>query len=275
MRAALAVPLSLLGLLGLSPGPAGAAEISRYATRLELAPDGSGHATSTLVVSGDPSETLEIPLGTGAFSNLRLSEAPEGLLLEPPKGGARTARVTLPPAAAAAAAAAAATATTATAAAATAAAAAANSTFTFTLTFDVPGTFDRVEDAAAGDRLTIPRESRTLRYAFVNTQAAPVRDFDALVVLPAGYRVQSIREQLPKPKRTEAEPRVRLGASEGRQNALLQLTNLGQGDSVSMRLEVVPGGRSPLWLLAGVVLSALYLFRFRDLVAPGADSKKD
>jgi len=251
VRAALSLALSLLALspLTLAPGLAGAAEVSRYATRLELEPDGSAHATATLVVAGKPAETLEVPLAVGGWSNLRLVRAPEGVRLDPPAPNARTVRLTLP--------------------------ASETTSSELTLAYDVPATFDRVEDPAAGDRLTIPSESRTLRYAFVNTHGAPVKDFDTLVVLPAGYRVQAIREQLPKPKRTEAEPRVRLGASEGRQNALLQLTNLGQGDSVSMRLEVVPGGRSPLWLLAGVVLSALYLFRFRDLVAPGAGPKKD
>jgi hypothetical protein len=35
-----------------------------------------------------------------------------------------------------------------------------------------------------------------------------------------------------------------------------------------MQLEVVPGRRSLVWLVAGLVLSALYLVRFRDLVFP-------
>jgi hypothetical protein len=120
----------------------------------------------------------------------------------------------------------------------------------------------------------MPRESRILKYAFVNSQDALIRDFRMLVALPEGSRFQAIREQLPKQTRTEAEPRVRLGGEGGRQNALLRLADLDQGDDTSMTLEVVPNRRSPLWLAFGTVLSALYLFKFRDLVLPGAEPAK-
>jgi hypothetical protein len=141
-------------------------------------------------------------------------------------------------------------------------------------TFDVPQVFARAEDPAAGAKPTIPRESRTLRYAFVNSQVTLIRDFRVLVVLPEGVRVHAIREQLPKQTRTEVEPRVRLGGEGGRQNALLSLANLGQGDDTSMQLEVVPSRRSLLWLVVGLVLSALYLAGFRDLVSPDDESTK-
>ena len=72
---------------------------------------------------------------------------------------------------------------------------------------------------------------------------------------------------VPKLKKTEVEPRVRLGAADGRQNALLQMMNLKQGDSLSMQIEAVPNRRSLLWLAAGIVLSGLYLYQFRDLIA--------
>jgi hypothetical protein len=45
------------------------------------------------------------------------------------------------------------------------------------------------------------------------------------------------------------------------------MAKLEQGDDTSMQLEVVPSRRSLLWLAAGIALSALYLVRFRDLVA--------
>jgi hypothetical protein len=229
----------LLAVSGLASG----AEIREYTTRVDVGADGAGRATSALSVTGDPSETVVIPLSHGAWTNFRPAEVPEGLRLEPPQERATTARVTLP--------------------------AATSGPFRFSFTFDVPQVFARPEDPAAGGKLTIPRESRTLRYAFVNSQVTLIRDFRVLVTLPAGSRFQAIREQLPKQTKSEAEPRVRLGGERGRQNALLRLANLGQGDDTSMALEVVPDRRSLLWLAAGVVLSALYLFRFRDLVFPG------
>jgi hypothetical protein len=228
-------------LLALVPGLARSAEITRYATRVTVDPDGAGHAESTLVIAGEPSETVVIPLSHGTWANLRLVEATDGLLLEPPLDRAATIRVTLPPSA--------------------------STPSRLVFAFDVPEVLAKPEVQTAGARPTLPRESRMLRYAFVNSQVTLIRDFRVLVTLPEGARFQAIREQLPKQTKSEVEPRVRLGGENGRQNALLSLANLGQGDDTSMQLEVVPGRRSPLWLVAGLVLSALYLVRFRDLVS--------
>jgi len=230
-----------LAFLLLAPGLAGAAEISQYTTTLSVDPDGTGRATCTIVLAGGPSETVEIPRSHGAWTNFRVAEASDGLRLEPPQANSGAFRVTLP------------------------AAATAPSRLTFD--FDVPQAFAKAENAAPGAKLTIPAESRTLRYAFVNTQVTLIRDFRVLVTLPEGYRFQAIREQLPRQTKSEVEPRVRLGGEGGRQNALLKVTNLRQGDDTSMLLEAVPARRSLLWLVAGVVLSGLYLAGFRNLVA--------
>ncbi len=230
-------------LLASAPGPASAAEIREYATRLDVDASGAGRATSTLVIAGDPSETVVIPLSHGAGMNFRLTEATDGLRVEPPTEKSATLQVTLPPATAGAG--------------------------RLAFAFDVPRVFAKAPEPAEGMKLTMPRDSRILRYAFVNSQVTLIMDFRFLVTLPEDTRFQAIREQLPKQTRSEVEPRVRLGGEGGRQNALLRLANLGQGDDTSMRLEVVPSRRSLLWLAAGVALSGLYLFRFRDLVARG------
>ncbi len=232
-------------LLAAVPVPGSAAEIREYVTRLDVDAGGAGRATSTLVIAGDPSETVVIPLSHGAGMNFRLTEATDGLRVEPPTEKAATLRVTLPPAT--------------------------TGPSRLAFAFDVPRVFARAPEPAEGMKLTMPRDSRILRYAFVNSQDTLVKDFRTLVTLPEGFRFQAIREQLPKQTRSEVEPRVRLGGEGGRQSALLRLANLGQGDDTSMQLEVVPSRRSPLWLVAGLVLSVLYLFKFRDLVFPGAE----
>ncbi|MEO8585821.1 MAG: hypothetical protein ABI584_06650 [Acidobacteriota bacterium] len=237
-----------LALLALAPRLVRAAEVSQYTTRLDVDAEGAGRATSSLVIAGSPAEVVEIPLSHGAWTNFRPAEIPDGLRLEPPRERATTIRVTLPPASA--------------------------EPSRVSFTFDVPKVFLKTEDPSAGAKLTLPRESRILRYAFVNSQETLIKDFRMLVALPEGQRFQAIREQLPKQTRSEAEPRVRLGGEGGRQNALLRLANLDQGDDTSMQLEVVPSRRSPLWLVLGVILSALYLFRFRDYVAEGAEPAK-
>ena len=189
-----------------------------------------------------------IPLSHGAGMNFRVVEVAAGLRLDPPQENAATIQVTLPPATTGA------------------------SRLVFA--FDVPRVFAKAPDPPEGAKLTMPRESRIFRYAFVNSQVTLIKDFRFLVTLPEGTRFQAIREQLPRQTRSEVEPRVRLGGEGGRQNALLKLANLGQGDDTSMRLEVVPSRRSLLWLVAGLVLSVLYLFKFRDLVSPGGEPAK-
>jgi hypothetical protein len=228
-------------LLAMCPGLAGAAEIREYTTRLDVDAAGAGRAASTFVIAGTPSETLDVPMSHRSFANVRITDAAEGLRVEPPAAGGATLRVTLPPAAAA--------------------------TSRLSITFDVPEAFDPPPDPAAAEKPTTPLESRTLRCAFVNTQSTVIKDFSFLVVLPEGSRFQAIREQLPKQKKSEAEPRVRLGGENGRQCALLRIASLRQGDATSMQLESVPNRRSLLWLLVGLILSTLYLVRFRDLVA--------
>ena len=235
-----------LALLALAPAVATAAEIVTYDARVAVEPDGSGRGTATVVLSGAPAESVDVPLPP-AWTGVKVGEAAEGLKVEP-KG--KTVRVTLPPAAAAP--------------------AAELPSRRFTFTFDMPEAFAKAEEAAKGEKLTLPRDSRTVKFSFVNTQATLVKAFGMLVVLPADMRFHAIREQLPKLKKTEVEPRVRLGGADGRQTALLQIANLKQGDSASMQLEAIPNRRSPLWLVAGIVLAALYLFKFRDLVAKGA-----
>ncbi len=231
---------SAAAALLLLPGLAFGAEIRDYAARVDIEPGGAGRGAATLVVAGAPSETVEIPLAP-SWSHARLGGPSDDVLFKAGKGA--TVRVTLPPAVRPE-----------------------GSRFTFD--FDVAAVFAKAEDPASGAKLTIPRESRTLRFAFVNSQDALIWKFGMLVVLPEGYRFQAIREQLPKPGKAEVEPRVRLGGDGGRQTAFLQLANLEQGDDTSMQLEAVPSTRSPLWLAAGAVLSLLYLVHFRDLVVP-------
>jgi hypothetical protein len=80
-------------------------------------------------------------------------------------------------------------------------------------------------------------------------------------------RAHAIREALPKLGKKEATPRVRLATIDSRNGARLQVARLLQGESASMQLELVPQKKSLGWLMAGLVLSILYLVSFRDLVA--------
>ena len=126
--------------------------------------------------------------------------------------------------------------------------------------------------AKAQGRRSLPEGSVLLDHAFVNTQPVTIGSYRVQMLLPDATRVQEVREQLPKPKRTEIEPRVALNAVDGRQGALLQLADVRQGDRASMSLEVVPDRRSPMWLAVGLGLAIAYLIGFRDLVTRSSDA---
>jgi hypothetical protein len=105
-----------------------------------------------------------------------------------------------------------------------------------------------------------------LRHTFVNTGALEIGVYELSVQLPGDLRVQKIAEQLPRTKRSEVLPRVRLDRTDDRQGADLQLANMKQGDRTSMVLNVVSARHSYGWLLAGLALSLAYLVGFRSLV---------
>jgi hypothetical protein len=212
----------------------GAAEIRQYTTRLDLGPDGTGRATAMLQIAGAPLEVVDIPVGFKA-SGFALADAPQGLQLETGPGGLR---VTLPPAPGVA---------------------------TFSFTFKADGVL-AAEVPVPGEKPTMPRTSLLLKFGFVNTKAALIKDYAAETCLPAGYRFQKINESSPKLRKSEVNPRVLLGRKDGRQTALIHNTDLKQGDGVSMTLEAVPARPSSLWFIAGAAIALLYLFLFRDMV---------
>jgi hypothetical protein len=224
--------LSLLLCSGL-----GAGEIQQYATRVDLAADGSAKATAQVTLSGAASETVEIPVGFKA-SGFSLRSGPPGLRLEPASGGVR---VTLPAAGVA----------------------------SFSFSFNAAGVLVP-EKVAEGRKPSMPASSRVLRHLFVNTKETPIRDYSLVAALPAGFRFQSVKEKLPRMGETEVEPRVLLGKAEGRQNVRLHKADLKQGDATSMTLEAIPARRSPVWLAAGLLAALLYLIFYRELVAQKA-----
>jgi len=119
----------------------------------------------------------------------------------------------------------------------------------------------------AGERPTLPAGHRLLRHSFVNTQEGTIGRYVIRVVFPEHLRAHVIREALPKLRGQEAGPRARLEPVDGQRAVTLEVAALKQGDVTSLQVELTPLGRSWVWLLTGVVLSVLYLFSFRSLVA--------
>jgi hypothetical protein len=185
---------------------------------------------------------VNVPLGFTEVEGLTLMEGPKGVRLElGPSKGQRLLHVFLPEGV--------------------------PTEATLNITFSVSRAFLSLEPAP-GEKATLPNGSRLFRHAFVNTQEGVIGIYRFELLFPDGLMAQAIREQLPKPKKSEVGPRVLLAKIAGRQAAILQFANLRQGDDTSMVVELVPVRKSLGWLLVGLALAGLYLFYFRDIVTP-------
>lgn len=219
---------------------AGATVIDRYATELDVHADGGSRAMVTLDLKKCQAGRFVLPVGFGGMDRLEVHAAPDGVVLKPVPGKeSSTLEIELPPGIAAS-----------------------NS---LRFAFAAPDVLGRPKNAA-GEKAKIAADTQLLRHTFVNTGALEIGVYELSVQLPGDLRVQKIAEQLPRTKRSEVLPRVRLDRTDDRQGADLQLANMKQGDRTSMVLNVVSARHSYGWLLAGLALSLAYLVGFRSLV---------
>jgi hypothetical protein len=218
-----------------------AVDIPTYTVHLQAAPDGSGQAVATIALAGCTPGSFNLPLGFTAVQDLRVDEPAAGIRVEPTEhNGITQLKVTLPsdiPA-----------------------------KVTMRLSFRLKQVFQIVK-LKEGEKSPLPASSRTFKHAFVNTQEYLIGAYRVEFLFPDGLMAQAIREQLPKPAKNEVGPRVLLSKLDGHQAAILQFNKLQQGDDTSMIVELVPTRRSLGWLLAGLLLGGVYLFKFKDLVA--------
>jgi hypothetical protein len=233
---------SLLAFLAMTLACASAAavEIRSYETRIDLDGAGAARARASLVLAGAAAGRIRVPLGFARIDEFRPGDAPAGVTMAS-RNSADSAwvEVELPEGVPA--------------------------ELTLGFSFASNGVLF-VPKPEPGQKATLPEGSRLLRHRFVNTQEAPIGRYAATVLFPEGVIAHNIREQLPRVGRKEFVPRVELERHEGRQGALLQMTNLRQGDRTSMELEIVAERRSLVWLLMLLPLAAGYLYAFRDLV---------
>lgn len=235
--------LAFLLLACACAGTNASATIKNYATRVDVAADGSARVTVNVQLTGSQPGRIPLPIGFGAMDDFQVKEAPRGVTLKPIAGKEQSiVEIELPDAI--------------------------SDEVKLTFSFSTPDVLGRPK-SAPGEKSKLPADTSLLRHSFVNTQETAIGTYQVDVRLPDDVRVHKIGEQLPKLKRAEVLPRVRLDRLDGHQGAVLQLTNIKQGDRTSMSLDVIANNRSLTWLLVGLVLSAGYLFAFRDLVIPG------
>lgn len=221
--------LSVICARAAGAGPTG---ISRYELRLDPEAEGPARATLSLAFDRLEGETAVIPFPFAEINDLRLGDAPPDTRVSTTstKGPARI-LVIFP----------------------------ANPTtpFNLRLTCDVQNVLS--EPTPAG---------RTVRVALLNTEPEPIRDLSISITFPEGLRGHAIREARPAPGQAEGGPRAVLDAIDGRSGARLHVDSLSQGETAALRIELARAEPSMAWLLAGLVLGALYLVSFRDLVRP-------
>jgi len=224
----------ILSVIGASAAGADPAAISRYELRLDTRAQGPARASLSLVLDRIGGEIAVIPFPFADVSDLRLAEGPAGTLVASTVvNGQASLLLTLPGGAA--------------------------SPLALRLECDVQKVLSEATPAG-----------RTARLTLLNTQPEPIRDLRLSITFPEGLRGHAIREARPAPGKAEAGPRAVLDAIDGRSGARLQVDSLPQGETAALRVELARAEPSMAWLLAGLVLGALYLVSFRDLVRPPA-----
>lgn len=252
------VSLSALGLgllVSFLSFTAQAIEIKSYTSRFEVATDGSALVLVTLDLAGvQGTGQIVLPVGSPGLEDFKILELPADTQLTPkPKKGQSLVEVNFGEAA--------------------------RGTLTFKFSYRFNGFMEKPK-TVEGNKLDIPANSSLVKHTLINTQEITIESYRAEVILPDHIRVQLIREQLPKPKKSDVLPRVRLdgfavtdGAEQvTRQGALLQMTQMKQGDRTSMILESVDDRRSYGWLLVGLAIAVGYMITFTSLVNPKNDA---
>lgn len=234
--------LLTLAILGALAGSAGAVEIKTYQANLDVAAEGPSRARIELQLSDVKPGALLIPMAPSLkpTGEIAVISAPVGTQTRVVTVGERPHLEAVFPEGSSA-------------------------EIPLVVEFPVKSPLLTPKPRSSGKKI-LPDGSLLLDHNFVNTQPYSIGSYRLGVSLPPETRVHSVREELPKPKRSEIEPRVGLDGKDGRQGAVLQLSGMKQGDRTSMSLEVVPDHRSLTWLLVGLGLSIAYLVGFRSLV---------
>ncbi len=225
----LALPWLLCAALAAVPALA-AVEVRSYDARLDLRADGGSRCGALIHISDARAGAFDLALGFAHVSDLRLAGGPPGTSLAVVESeGQAILHAVLPD--------------------------------------GVPAELDLALEFVVKDVLSgVAGEGRRLfRYSLLNTQPTRFVRYRFEVILPEGLRAHAIREALPRLRKGEAGPRAQLTAIDGRPGARLEVGGLAQGDTAALQIELVRRSRSPVWWIAGLILSLLYLARFRDL----------
>lgn len=233
---------ALCALLVLAAAPAAAVEVRSYEVALQVAADGGAAATAELRLGGATPGEVVVPLGFPAVDDLRLTDAPAGTTVRATAHNGQTLlRLELPDGV--------------------------PPEVVVSVAFAARDVLQQPPVKAGEAARASSERRRILRHALLNSREETIRRYRFSVALPASLRAHAVREALPRLRAREAGPRARLGDVVGAPGVRLEVGDLVQGETAAVQVELVPRSRPWLWVLAGLVISLLYLYRFRDLVA--------
>jgi hypothetical protein len=231
--ATLAVLLALSAFSGLAP--VSAQSIDRYAETLSVDADGNGHVVAAVTLPAGSPAILRLPVAVGRpiLPDVRGSNGATAAVVT--QDGRTWVTIEVPDPT--------------------------GRPVALELTYDVQGVIDFTAP-------TLAHGLRRIRYEFVNTTGVTVADFEGTVMLPPGVIVASVDEVAPVPDDTEVEQPFTIGARDGRPVITIRGHALALGDRAGLTIRFTPRSSSTPLFVVLAILSAGYLYAFRDLSRP-------
>ena len=208
-----------------------APKIASYDQKVLVAKDGAGEVTAVVEMKGLSEGTVAIPLLSGGIKDFRIEGLPPHCKATPVLKGDAPPHVLL------------------------AIAGAGPGTAKVTMSFGI--------QAAKKDPKSRKYE---LSHQFVNAGSAVIEKYRYTVCLPPGDAFHSVVSVEPKAK-SGGGADVHFDKAKSLHAGILEYKSMKIGDRVGMRVLAEPEGKSPLWIVLGAIISGLYLFSFRDIVA--------
>lgn len=238
-RLRLVISVVVAGLIAVPCAQAAGIDLRAYEVQIRIGPDGAATAVADLRFENAAPGPVAVPLGFAGVTVVRVTEPAGVTATVEALNGQSLVRFVLPEGT--------------------------TGEVHVVLAFDVPRALERT-DPGPGERATLPAGTRLFKHALLNTQAATIGRYRLGVVFPDDLRAHAVREWLPKLRKGEAGPRVRLDNIDAQHGAVLAVDRLQLGETASVTVELIPLVRSLSWLLVGAALSLVYLIVFRDLV---------
>lgn len=134
-----------------------------------------------------------------------------------------------------------------------------------TLQFTAKGLFDP-QKKETEDFGTIP-----VTYQHVNTLPQRIGSYSLRIILPEGQAVGGISEVIPKPGKNDPQLPYTLSWENQRYTVSMALAPMKTGDRQLLKFRLKSTAKPMILLAAGLVISLLYLYFFRDMVQADKD----